>query len=117
MSKQSYVEKLRDPRWQRKRLEVMQAADFKCQDCGTADKTLNVHHSAYEAGREPWEYTVGLRCVCEDCHLMRQETENRVAFLIKSAFSQMDLDEVVKLANELYDRWRNDPRFSRYIKD
>lgn len=64
-----YWELLRDPRWQRKRLEVMQAAGFQCQECSSAIKTLNVHHTFYRRGAKPWEYeTAELRCLCEDCH-------------------------------------------------
>lgn len=65
----TYSDKLRDPRWQRKRLEVFQYADFRCQVCGSSSKTLNVHHSYYEKGREPWDYPNGaLISACEDCH-------------------------------------------------
>ena len=63
-----YSEKLKDPRWQRKRLEVFQHAEFQCQLCGEDKKTLHVHHSKYD-GREPWEYPLSmLICLCEDCH-------------------------------------------------
>lgn len=65
----SYAEKLKDPRWQRKRLEVMSYADFRCQVCGSKDNTLNVHHSYYENGKNPWDYPTGsLLCACEQCH-------------------------------------------------
>lgn len=65
----NYSQKLKDPRWQKKRLEVMERAGFKCQTCGESTKTLNVHHVNYRKGAEPWEYDLGdLACVCEDCH-------------------------------------------------
>lgn len=65
----TYSEKLRDPRWQRKRLEVLQRENFKCQHCYAADKTLNVHHTIYRKGAAPWEYEDRLLMVlCEDCH-------------------------------------------------
>jgi hypothetical protein len=65
----SYYEKLRDPRWQRKRLEVMSAAGFKCEHCGNAEVTLNVHHRFYVRGLNPWEYSQKqLACLCERCH-------------------------------------------------
>ncbi len=65
----TYSEKLRDPRWQRKRLEVMQRDDFACQKCGAKDKTLNVHHMIYRKGAEPWEYPLNLLLtLCEPCH-------------------------------------------------
>jgi len=65
----TYADKLKDPRWQRKRLEVLQHADFRCQLCGSKDNTLHVHHAYYEKGRDPWEYPVGaMISLCHDCH-------------------------------------------------
>jgi len=65
----TYFEKLKDPRWQKKRLEVLQAADFHCQSCGDGTSTLHVHHKQYFKGREPWEYDARqLAVLCEDCH-------------------------------------------------
>lgn len=68
MSK-SYWELLRDPRWQRKRLEVMQRDEFACRQCGDKTSTLNVHHTHYVKGRAPWEYeNESLKTLCESCH-------------------------------------------------
>lgn len=65
----SYTEKLKDPRWQKMRLKVMEYAKFRCQICGAKERTLHVHHSYYAKGKEPWEYPAGsLICVCEVCH-------------------------------------------------
>ncbi len=35
-----YLEKLKDPRWQKKRLAVMERAGWKCQCCSETKKTL-----------------------------------------------------------------------------
>lgn len=65
----TYREKLQDPRWQRKRLEVMQRSGFSCAECFSKDKTLNVHHGYYEKGLDPWDYPDDtLHCLCSDCH-------------------------------------------------
>lgn len=65
----TYSEKLRDPRWQKKRLKVMEHAKFRCQICGAKDQTLHVHHSYYTRGKEPWQYPDGaLICICHECH-------------------------------------------------
>ena len=66
----SYRELLRDPRWQRRRLEVMSRADFKCEKCGDAKSELNVHHShGYRSSAMPWEYPDSeLECLCKKCH-------------------------------------------------
>jgi hypothetical protein len=66
---QTYAEKLKDPRWQRRRLEVMERDQFTCQECGSATKTLTVHHRHYVYGCEPWEYEDDvLVTLCEGCH-------------------------------------------------
>lgn len=66
---QNYYEKLKDPRWQKKRLEVMDRAGFKCQTCLDKTNTLNVHHIEYVKGFQPWDYPLDrLVCLCEKCH-------------------------------------------------
>ncbi len=67
--RRAYWELLRDPQWQRKRLEVMERAEFRCDTCEATDKTLNVHHRLYRKSALPWEYADHeLVCLCEDCH-------------------------------------------------
>lgn len=71
-----YSEKLRDPRWQKKRLEVMNRDKFTCQICLDDKKTLNVHHLYYRRGCEPWDYDASeLITLCQECHEF--ESENR----------------------------------------
>ncbi len=66
-----YRSKFSDPRWQRKRLEVMQRDRFQCCHCCSADKTLNVHHRYYVKNRDVWDYPLwSLLTLCEDCHLI-----------------------------------------------
>jgi hypothetical protein len=72
MNRKTWFASFKDPRWQKKRLEVMRAAGFKCDGCGDGENTLAVHHGYYEfnEGRWPWEYeNETLHCLCEDCHL------------------------------------------------
>lgn len=65
----TYSEKLKDPRWQRKRLEIMQIHDFSCDICGDKSETLHVHHNYYVTGRNPWEYPdFALSVFCKTCH-------------------------------------------------
>lgn len=65
----TYAEKLKDPRWQKKRLEILNRDEWKCQNCSASEKTLHVHHKDYERGRDPWDYTDNwLATLCEDCH-------------------------------------------------
>lgn len=70
MSKKlTYAEQLRDPRWQKKRLEILSRDGFKCVVCGDGKSTLHVHHKRYVKGRMPWEYdATELSTVCKNCH-------------------------------------------------
>lgn len=71
-----YADLLKDRRWQRKRLEVLNAAGWECQGCGDADSgnQLHVHHRRYVRGRKPWEYGVDeLLALCERCHEIATE--------------------------------------------
>lgn len=102
MRQKTYWELLRDPRWQRKRLEVMEREDFTCQGCEATDKTLNVHHKIYRKGAMPWEYPDHeLRCICEDCH----ESEHHWKKRLDEAIAKIDpasMEELVGYAEAIY---------------
>lgn len=92
MAKQEskYSQKLGDPRWQKKRLEVLEAAEWACEVCGYGESTLNVHHKAYFKGREPWEYDIEqLAALCESCH---QEFHSREPDILAEVVSRLPLD-------------------------
>lgn len=66
----AYSQKLKDPRWQKLRLQVLEAAEWKCQLCLDSESTLFVHHNYYTSGKEPWEYPPEDLCAyCEECHI------------------------------------------------
>ncbi|MBU2559229.1 MAG: hypothetical protein KJ578_15740 [Bacteroidetes bacterium] len=74
-----YFELLQDPRWQKMRLEVMQKADFACEDCGNEEETLNVHHTYYQKGKAPWEYPKeSLKVYCKSCHQKHQDIDKEI---------------------------------------
>lgn len=65
-----YSEKLKDPRWQRKRLEILQRDDWACQCCRDKASTLQVHHKQYHGN--PWDAPDdSLETLCEECHANR----------------------------------------------
>jgi hypothetical protein len=65
----TYSEKLKDPRWQRKRLEILERDGFKCKHCQSEDKTLHVHHKLYRKGKMPWDYEDEVFItLCHECH-------------------------------------------------
>lgn len=69
-----YSEKLKDPRWQKKRLKIFERDEFHCQQCGDGESTICVHHLRYVSGLEPWDYPdCLLLTLCEDCHSAEYE--------------------------------------------
>jgi hypothetical protein len=79
LSKKSYGELLKDPRWQRRRLEILNRANFACESCDAADRTLHVHHRIYRKGAMPWEYEdYELIALCESCHAVEHELRARL---------------------------------------
>lgn len=65
----TYTEKLKDPRWQKKRLEIFQRDNWCCQKCFDDESTLTVHHKRYIPDRKPWDYPDELLItLCESCH-------------------------------------------------
>jgi hypothetical protein len=67
-----YLEKLKDPRWQRKRLEIFQRDNWTCKFCGDTESMLMVHHFKYEGN--PWEVdNEHLGTCCARCHKEEHE--------------------------------------------
>jgi hypothetical protein len=71
----AYTEKLKNPKWQRKKTEILMRDDFICRRCGDTESSLHVHHTYYTWGIEPWDYeNSSLLTLCETCHSW--ETDN-----------------------------------------
>lgn len=65
----SCSEKLKDPRWQKVRLQILERDKWTCRLCKSTENTLHVHHTAYRRGHDPWDYEpVTLITLCEECH-------------------------------------------------
>jgi hypothetical protein len=63
----SYSEKLQNPLWQRKRLDVFNRDKFKCRSCNDEKTELNVHHLKYTGA--PWQAPLeDLITLCRHCH-------------------------------------------------
>lgn len=91
---------LSDPRWQKKRLEVMQRDNFTCQHCGCVDKTLHVHHKYYRDGNDPWDYPLNtFITLCDKCH--NEEHDNKeIPYLMfelnKLGFTHKMIEDVLR---------------------
>ncbi len=75
-----YLQKLKDSKWIAKARKVRSRDDNKCTVCGST-KCLQVHHTYYVRGFEPWEYPINdLLTLCKGCHKdfhLHQEVEVR----------------------------------------
>ena len=85
----TYKEKLLDPRWQKKRLEVLERDEWTCQYCHDTEDTLHVHHIYYAASRNPWDtLESGLVTYCQCCHSFEE--------YMKKSYPDFNIIEVVK---------------------
>lgn len=91
----TYSEKLKDPRWQKKRLEIFQRDNWTCQKCEDTEATLNAHHKDYLRNVELWDYPDELLItLCENCHnneLTRDNLEKLIITEMRQRFWSDDL--------------------------
>lgn len=67
--KTAFARKYLDPRWQKKRLLILERDGWTCQQCQLGTETLHVHHLWYARDRDPWDYDdSALLTLCESCH-------------------------------------------------
>ena len=98
----SYSELLKDPRWQKKRLKILERDDFTCRSCVNANNTLHVHHLYYDYKLKPWEYEDDdLVTLCEDCHeimhvLRRNNIDIIMAGLVIECITKQEYDNMRK---------------------
>lgn len=110
--KLTYSEKLKDPRWQRKRLEIFQRDEWKCLGCGTADTTLHVHHLKYSG--EPWDVeNEFLETLCEKCHDVRENGN-----YIGKQFRELPSSQVIQCISAILEICeRNEGKFGDALVD
>ena len=63
----TYSDKLRDPRWQKKRLKILERDGWKCKYCESEDIELHVHHKKYK-GLPHDADDEDLETLCKNCH-------------------------------------------------
>lgn len=80
----TYAQKLKDPRWQKKRLEIMSRDQWKCTICFSSERTLHVHHLSYSG--DPWEAESDqMTTYCEDCHALVESYKNGGLTVLQTA--------------------------------
>jgi hypothetical protein len=88
----TYKEQLLHPNWQRKRLEMLDAANFECSSCGATEKTLHVHHKRYIKGRMVWEYEQeDLAVLCDECHASEHANADTLKALLSATSTRTNL--------------------------
>ncbi len=115
MSNPTYIEKLRDPRWQRKRLLIFERDNWTCRSCNRSDISLQIHHLKYLPGNEPWEYEDYLLVTyCEVCH----ETEHLIGDQIHKSLLELinDTPIYIKAVSQLCILIESDPFFYESLK-
>jgi hypothetical protein len=66
-TKEWYQEKLKDPRWQKVRLKVLERENWTCEMCKDKETEFQIHHESYHGN--PWDAPMEkLRAYCKHCH-------------------------------------------------
>jgi len=103
MSNKNYSDKLLDPRWQKKRLEILQRDSFKCRLCDDGESTLHVHHDSYKGN--PWDIDpIELKTVCKYCHAIIHNIINEykgTVLHIEKVSHQYDFEVYIKIDGKL----------------
>lgn len=91
----TYSQKLKDPRWQQKRLLILQRDGWKCFACGDTSKQLQVHHLIYRKC-DPWDYPDECyQTLCVDCHELRQSITDQIANAVKMKIGVLPTTEMM----------------------
>jgi hypothetical protein len=117
----SYSELLRNPKWQRKRLEIFQRDNFTCQKCNDTESNLQVHHHYYNFSFKPWEYpNEALITYCELCHFKvefyKWAEHYGTLNLIYQGFLINDIEDVKSLVFAKIESNRNKESVIRYAE-
>lgn len=93
----TYSEKLKSPKWQKKRLEILQRDEFMCTYCEDAESELHVHHKKYIYGNEVWDYeNENFITLCKPCHEEITQKKKSIKELIDNSFIYTDdLDQLM----------------------
>jgi len=78
----TYSDKLKSPKWQKKRLQILERDNWQCQYCKDTESQLQVHHLKYLG--DPWDAkNEDLITTCIDCHELISKVEFKFTSIIK----------------------------------
>lgn len=99
----SYSEKLRNPLWQKKRLDILNRDNFTCQVCSDTETELHIHHKEYINGRKPWEYEDdNFQTLCKHCHVITETYKDIPVAIIVAGKSYNDKVKYTLISTILY---------------
>lgn len=97
----TYIQKLKHPKWQKCRLERLEAAGFRCSHCKSEDNQLHIHHGYYAKGKEPWEADPAhLHVYCSICHKVAEDIKQELLSTL-GKFNTLRMSAVFRLVNDI----------------
>lgn len=91
----TFAAQYKHPLWQKKRLEALSGSGFECQNCGSKDDQLHVHHKSYVKGRNVWDYGLHeLFVLCDKCHERIHKQNSDLKQLLSS---DTDIDPILSI--------------------
>jgi hypothetical protein len=105
----SFTQKFHDPRWIKKRTELLHAYDFTCVKCGAANGHALVHRIKHVPHLDPWNYPDHLlQVLCRDCQKITILIDN--IWAAKEGTSETITDSFSKIRTHLVDIYRHSKR-------
>lgn len=105
----NYENQLKDPRWIKKRDEILKRDFYECFNCSN-ENNLEVHHIRYFKNQYAWEYINNhLITLCRECH----KIEHEKYFHLNSRYYYY-IEEIPKI-NKWFPIWFRGEKF--YKKD
>ncbi len=101
MKKLSFEEQIKDPSWQRKRLEILKRDEWMCQICFSDENQLQVHHKRYKKNTHYWDYDdSNFISLCCDCHSRVSSVGNDIKAALHFEPNLMLFEKVQKEISE-----------------
>jgi hypothetical protein len=114
-----FSDQYKHPKWQKKRLEMLEAAQFECSSCGDKESQLHVHHKHYVKGRKVWDYeSWEFAVLCDKCHKEAHEFIDALSETIVTADGGwIDYSQLIAFAHGLGSSMiGNDPLINLCLK-
>lgn len=106
----TYPEQIKHPKWQKKRLEILERDEFRCGNCDIDSETLYVHHYIYKKDAMLWEYEDKyLVTFCDNCHSNWHKMNNQIKeFLCVDTQTLSEFYEIFNLIKHMNLKYLSD---------